>query len=245
MQSWNGEDHYHQKHLVSQVAPLKDAQVQSAIKEGVLDGLMPERIVMKLERHGLPVPSHRALYNKIAYIRRTLTKDSSKFNTKDLRDWAETLSGSIDEDAALVIGQHIEDSAVEDRVPSFQVTLSTRRLVQLLKKTRHWPLHIDGTYKLTWQGFPVLISGITDVQHRFHPVSLSLVSHGSTNAYLEVFTAQKEALWEESHSQLAPLFVIADVSPVITVASRMPSLSAQRQCAGRMWLEMWIKNCWV
>ena len=221
MQSWNGEDHYHQKHLVSQVAPLKDAQVQSAIKEGVLDGLMPERIVMKLERHGLPVPSRRALYNKIAYIRRTLTKDSSKFNTKDLRDWAETLSGSIDEDAALVIGQHIEDSAAEDGVPSFQVTLSTRRLVQLLKKTRHWPLHIDGTYKLTWQGFPVLISGITDVQHRFHPVSLSLVSHEGTNAYLEVFTAQKEALWEESHRQLAPLFVIADGSPAITAASRM------------------------
>ena len=221
VQSWNGEDHYHQKNLVSQVAPLKDAQVQSAIKEGVLDGLMPERIVMKLERHGLPVPSRRALYNKIAYIRRTLIKDSSKFSTKDLRDWAETLSGSIDEDAALVIGQHIEDSAAEDGVPSFQVTLSTRRLVQLLGKTRHWPLHIDGTYKLTWQGFPVLISGITDVQHRFHPVSLSLVSHEGTNAYLEVFTAQKEALWEESHRQLAPLFVIADGSPAITAASRI------------------------
>ena len=93
--------------------------------------------------------------------------------------------------------------------------------MQLLGKTRHWPLHIDGTYKLTWQGFPVLISGITDVQHRFHPVSLSLVSHESTNAYLEVFTAQKEALWEESHRQLAPLFVIADGSPAITAASRM------------------------
>ena len=82
------------------MASLKDAQVQSAIKEGVLDGLIPKRIVMKLERHGLPVPSHRAFYNKIAYIGRALTKDSSKFNTKDLRDWAEALSGSIDEDAS-------------------------------------------------------------------------------------------------------------------------------------------------
>ena len=119
MQSWNGEDHYHQKNLVSQVAPLKDAQVQSAIKEGVLDGLMTKRIFMKLERHGLPIPSRKALYNKTIYIRRTLTKDNSKFNTKDLRDWAEPLSGSIDEDAALVIGQHIEDSVAEDGVPSF------------------------------------------------------------------------------------------------------------------------------
>ena len=31
--------------------------VQSAIKKGVLDSLMPERIIMKLERNGLLVPS--------------------------------------------------------------------------------------------------------------------------------------------------------------------------------------------
>ena len=82
VQSWNGEDHYHQKNLVSQMAPLKDTRVQSAIKEGVLDGLMPERIIMKLERHGLPIPSRKALYKKIPYIRRTLTMDNSKLNTK-------------------------------------------------------------------------------------------------------------------------------------------------------------------
>ena len=121
VQSSNGEDHYHQKNLVSQLAPLKDARVQSAIKERVLDNLMPHRINMKLERHGLPVPSYRALYNKVAYIRRTLTKDSSKFNKKDLRDWAEAFSGSIGKDAALVIGHHVEDSAAKDGVPSFQV----------------------------------------------------------------------------------------------------------------------------
>ena len=74
---------------------------------------------MKLERHGLPAPRCKALYNKIAYMRRTLTMDSSKFNSKDLKDWAEALSGSIDEDATLVIGQSIEDSAAEDVAPRF------------------------------------------------------------------------------------------------------------------------------
>ena len=50
----------------------------------VLDGLKLERIIMKLERLGLPVPSRGSLYNKIAYIRRTLTQYSSEFSTKDL-----------------------------------------------------------------------------------------------------------------------------------------------------------------
>ena len=98
---------------------MKDAQVQDAIKEGFLDGLKPEQIIMKLERLGLPVPSHRSLYNKIAYIRRTLTQCSSEFTTKDLRGWAETLSGSTGEDEAFVIGSTIDDSAGEDGIPNF------------------------------------------------------------------------------------------------------------------------------
>ena len=97
----------------------------------------------------LPVPSRKALYNKIAYIRRALTINNSKFKTKDLRDWGEAFSGRIDKDAKLVIGQNIEDSATMDGVPKFQMTMSTRRLVQLLGKTKHRPLHTDETYKLT------------------------------------------------------------------------------------------------
>ena len=65
-------------------------------KEGILDGLMPERIFMKLERYGLPIPSCKALYNRVAYIRRTLTIDNLKFNTKDLRDLDKAFKGSID-----------------------------------------------------------------------------------------------------------------------------------------------------
>ena len=37
--------------------------------------------------------------------------------------------------------------------------------MKLLDRSSQWPLHVDGTYKLTWQGFLVLISGITDAQH--------------------------------------------------------------------------------
>ena len=102
---WNGEEQTTSIFCPQRAAPLKDAQVQDAIKEGVLDGLKPERIIMKLEWLGLPVPSCRSLYNKIAYIRRTLTQNSSEFSTKDLRGWAETLSGSTGEDEALVISQ--------------------------------------------------------------------------------------------------------------------------------------------
>ena len=48
-----------------------------------------------------------------------MTQYSSEFSTKDLRGWAETLSGSIDEDEALVIGSIVDDSASEDGMHNF------------------------------------------------------------------------------------------------------------------------------
>ena len=77
-------------------------------------------------RHRIPflgiqpsnVPSSGSL-EQIAYIRRTLTQYSSEFSTKDLRRWAETLSGSASEDEAFVIGSTIDDSAGEDEIPNF------------------------------------------------------------------------------------------------------------------------------
>ena len=101
------------------VAPLKDAHVQDAIKEGVLDGLKPEQIIMKLEQLGRPVPSYRSLSNKIAYVRRTLTQYSSELSIKILRGWSETLSGSTSDNEALVIGSVVDDSVGEYGISNF------------------------------------------------------------------------------------------------------------------------------
>ena len=56
------------------------------------------------------------LYNKTAYIRRTL---SLKFSTKDIKGWAKTLSGSTSKDEAPIIGSIVDDSVGEDRIPNF------------------------------------------------------------------------------------------------------------------------------
>ena len=66
----------------------------------------------------------------------------------------------------------------------------------------------------------MLILGITDAQHWFHPASLSLVSHEQTSAYLHSFTTLKEAYVEESGHELDPLFVIVDVFAAIIIAMR-------------------------
>ena len=37
--------------------------------------------------------------------------------------------------------------------------------------------HIDGTYRITTHGFPLIVYGISDQVGRFHPVSFMLTSH--------------------------------------------------------------------
>ena len=105
--------------MAPQVPTLRDEQVQNTIKEAILDSLNPKRIIVKLDQLRLPVLSCKSLYNRIAYLQRTVAIDSSEFSTKDLRDWAETLSCTLEEDASLVISHNVKDNIGEDEVPNF------------------------------------------------------------------------------------------------------------------------------
>ena len=100
--------------------------------------------------------------------------------------------------------------------------------MKLLGRLGQWPLHMDGTYRLTWQGFLVLISGIIDAQHWFDLVSLPLVNHEHTTAYLHLFTVLKDTYAEETVRELDPLFMIADGFVAIIAAMRIAFLGCSR-----------------
>ena len=46
-----------------------------------------------------------------------------------------------------------------------------------MKKQYHGVFHIDGTYKMTVQGYPLIVFGVTDIQGVFHPICFMLTSH--------------------------------------------------------------------
>jgi len=57
----------------------------------------------------------------------------------------------------------------------FRVAFSSKRL---LKNVVHKGVfHIDGTYKITIQGFPLVIFGVTDLKGVFHPICFMITSH--------------------------------------------------------------------
>ena len=226
---WNGEEHDHRSILLQLPSnPLQNPEVRATVDEAVEDGLKPEGIIRKLQRKHLPLPSKKQLFNRISYLKRKRGGVQGVASTGTLVEWVRNLGAPTSPDAPLVIGQHQENLPGADGIPRFQVTLSSNRLVQLLEKAAAWPLHVDGTYKLVCQGFPVLMAGLTDANHAFHPIAISIVSHEDKGAYVGLLKSLKAAYHEHTNCQLAPRFVLADASPAITSAIRDVFQGCQR-----------------
>ena len=74
----------------------------------------------------------------------------------------------------------------------------------------------------------MLISGILDAQNWFHLVSLLLVSHECTRAYLYLFMVLKQEYAEESSPELDLLFVVANGTTTIIAIVKMVFLGCPR-----------------
>ena len=55
---------------------------------------------------------------------------------------------------------------------TFRFFVSTKRLLNLALKRHH--MNADATYKLNWQGFPILLCGTTDSDKKFHGFGLAV-----------------------------------------------------------------------
>ena len=74
------------------------------------------------------------------------------------------------EDNKIVVGDGSDDD-------HFNMMLTSMKLLEMLDSNIEGMFHIDGTYKLTKEGFPIIIFGKTDFDHHFHPIALSISSH--------------------------------------------------------------------
>mgnify|MGYP002790673476 FL=1 len=48
-------------------------------------------------------------------------------------------------------------------------------------------IHADATYKLTWQGFPILVCGTTDSNRKFHPFGITVCTNEKTEDFKFMF----------------------------------------------------------
>lgn len=76
---------------------------------------------------------------------------------------------------------------------------------------------IDATYKLTWQGFPLIVAGTVDKCKQFHPIAVCLSKKEDAHDYAFVFNAIRQAY--KHHNPLyeyKPTQLLADAAQAIT-----------------------------
>jgi len=75
-----------------------------------------------------------------------------------------------------------------------------------------WEESKNCKYKLCWEGFPVLITGVSDKQNTFHPISISVTTGETSRDYAFIFNALKISIG----LTYKPTLLIADASEAIT-----------------------------
>lgn len=97
-----------------------------------------------------------------------------------------------------------DPNKLNDDVLVFTAIFTTKRL--LANASNATKLHVDGTYKLNWENYPLLVFGTTDMERRFHLISFALTSNENTAAFEFCFETLKK-----SAADLLNIIIPADV----------------------------------
>ncbi len=102
--------------------------------------------------------------------------------------------------------------------------------------------HIDGTYKLIQNRFPVMVFGITDIAGEFHPIAYCITSHEKEEDFVEFFTSLQK-LAKEMHIDFSPDYLMIDASDATynAVVKLFPGVTIL-MCYFHM-MQNVIKNC--
>lgn len=153
--------------------------------------LKPKMILEQIG--GLPIqqPSARQLNNFLAQ----LNKDkfgSSTISLGEVESWCSANKDiPNDLDKPFVAGFEIveEDGSIGNL---FRYFVTTKRLLETA--TMSDKLHADATYKLIWQGFPVIVCGTTDLGRHFHHFGVSVCVNERQEDFAFVFKTLKTAV---------------------------------------------------
>ena len=87
------------------------------------------------------------------------------------------------------------------------IQITSKRLMENL--SNNGIHHIDGTYRITTHGFPLIVYGLSDQVGRFHPVSFMITSHEKEEDF-DVFYQGLVNLAEFFDIEFDPEYIMQD-----------------------------------
>lgn len=186
------------------------SKVKSFVRQKFADGITkPNHLLDRIRREKLPVPKKVQLVSFLQALR--LKKfGAATVSAADLVSWCEERTDlPSDVDEVFVVDFQVRADSYDVNEQQVRVVLSTRRLLSFCKESRM--VQCDATYKLLWNGFPVLIAGTTDCSRVFHPFVLSVTTGETAQDFEFIFRAIRKF-----HTDWTPTVLLADGADAIT-----------------------------
>ena len=132
----------------------------------------------------------------------------------EINQWCEArnkLPANIDE--PFVLNYYVHAESVDPDEQDIKVVMSTLRLLGNLQKSMM--VQCDGTFKVVWQGYPLVLVGTSDQDRKFHPYAVAVCKGEGTDDFSFIFESLRS-----HHLVWHPEVLLADGSDAITAGFR-------------------------
>lgn len=111
-------------------------------------------------------------------------------------------------DQAFIIG-HKQN----EQEKSFVFVMSTLRMLN--HACNRLIVVADGTYKLVWEDFPIMVVGTIDRLNKFHMLAICVTTNERQSDYAFVFETIKKAVSKHFNHEMQPKILISDAAAAI------------------------------
>lgn len=132
----------------------------------------PKSILYRLVKKGFVPPTKAKLTTFLTKLRKEKF-GSEKLHFGTLQKWlkeSSVIPKKDDEPFIVAYDVYVDEENIENS--TFRFFVSTKLLLRQVINVSKF--HTDATYKLVWQGFPILVVGTTDANRKFHPFGASV-----------------------------------------------------------------------
>lgn len=187
--------------------------IESEIRTMYNIGMKPKAILYNLVRKGFSPPKKEKLVTFLATLRKEKF-GSEKLHYGTLEQWLKDSSNEPeDENEPFILAYGIdlnEEKVVDSK---FRFFVSTKTLIRNAIDVER--LHTDATYKLNWQGYPVLLIGMTDSNRKFHPFGVCVATNECAADFEFIFRALKNSVEQLYSTEIDPKVLICDAGKSI------------------------------
>lgn len=186
-------------------------EMKQFIREKFDEGIRkPNAIIAAMRMKKMAEPSKAKLRSYLQQVR-TEKLGQATVSANEIRKLCEANKEvpADDEDAAFVVDYFLQAESPAPEEQCLRIVISTRRLLRNLRLSDM--VQIDATYKVNWQGYPVMVVGTTDRNKTFHPFALAICNGETAEDFAFIFCTL-----HTFNPEWKPVILLADGAEAIT-----------------------------